>query len=92
MNASRNGALIESASRLLPGHRCTIQWQGSGLTTEIPGRVVRSEVSRLDADHLSYLGAIEFEQALADAWEAATLCGHEIPEGEVDHAHRRNEP
>jgi hypothetical protein len=80
VNASRLGALIESASRLLPGHRCTVQWQGTGRTSVVPGRIVRSEVARLEADHVAYHGAIEFERTLEDTWEASTRNEHDVPD------------
>lgn len=88
VNASRHGALIESASRLLPGRRCTVQWSATRRTSVVQGTVVRAEVSGLDAENVKYQGAIEFERPLGETWEDSTRDGHGLPSSPAGNVQR----
>jgi hypothetical protein len=71
VNISNSGLLVECDSALMPGSAVTFElcanakelWHPS---TElfVPARIVRSEVSKVDTDHLRYLVAAQFQREL----------------------------
>jgi hypothetical protein len=65
LDISSNGALIETALRLMPGRQIELQIERGGQITPIRGRVMRSQVARVQPSRVSYRGAIGFEQPLA---------------------------
>jgi PilZ domain-containing protein len=65
LDISSNGALIETALRLMPGRQIELQIERGGQMTPIRGRVMRSQVARVLPSRVSYRGAIGFEQPLA---------------------------
>ena len=72
VNISNSGLLVESDSALMPGSSVTFQLCANGTelwhpNTEliVPARIVRSEVSKVDTDHLRYLVAAQFQRELA---------------------------
>src|SRR5690242_16068534 len=64
LDISSNGALIETALRLIPGRQIELQIERGGQITPIRGRVMRSQVARVQPSRVSYRGAIGFEQPL----------------------------
>ena len=69
LDISSQGALIETALRLMPGRQIELQIERGDQVTPIRGRVVRSQVAGVQPSCVSYRGAIGFEQPLA--WLAA---------------------
>jgi len=65
LEISSNGALIETSLRLMPGRQIELQIERGGQITPIRGRVIRSQVARVQPSRVSYRGAIGFEQPLA---------------------------
>ena len=65
VDISAHGALIETAVRLLPGRQIELQIERSDQLTSVRGRVVRCHVTRVHASHVSYRGAVGFDQPLA---------------------------
>jgi hypothetical protein len=65
LDISSHGALIETSLRLMPGRPIELQIDRGGEITPIRGRVMRSQVARLQPSRVSYQGAIGFEQPLA---------------------------
>lgn len=61
LNVSRGGALVESATRMLPGGRTELQLSGLRRQT-LAGRIARCRVTRIDP--VRYEGAIVFDEAL----------------------------
>lgn len=73
VNLSPFGILLESASRLLPGHRCTLRFLGAAEPESVSGRILRAEVTRLDPHHgVVYRGAIEFDDGKHPSWVMST--------------------
>lgn len=65
VNVSCTGALVEGRTRLLPGARVVLQFQGPGACVQVPSKVLRCQVAALDpAEGIRYRGAVVFEQAL----------------------------
>lgn len=65
VNLSCRGALLEAGSRLLPGARVVLQFQGPGAEVQVPSRVLRCHVEALDGRHgIRYRGAVVFEHSL----------------------------
>jgi len=64
LDISSNGALIETALRLMPGRQIELQIERGGQITPIRGRVMRSQVARVQPSRFSYRGAIGFEQPI----------------------------
>ena len=76
VNFSRVGILLESTSRLLPGHRCTLRVSGTGEPESVSGRILRAQVERLDSHHgVVYRGAIEFDDMRPTSWVESTHDG-----------------
>ena len=71
VNISNSGLLVECDSVLMPGSSVTFQLCANGTelwhpNTDlmVPARIVRSEVSKVDTDHLRYLVAARFQREL----------------------------
>ena len=70
VNISNSGLLIECDSALMPGNAVTFELCANGNelwhpdTDLVPARIVRSEVSKVDTDHLRYLVAAQFQREL----------------------------
>jgi hypothetical protein len=64
LNISSNGVLIETALRLMPGRQIEFQIERGGTITPVRGRVIRSQVARVQPSRVSYRGAIGFDQPL----------------------------
>jgi PilZ domain-containing protein len=64
LDISSHGALIETALRLMPGRQIELQIERGGQIMPIRGRVMRSQVARVQPSRISYRGAIGFEQPL----------------------------
>lgn len=65
MDVSRGGALVETASRLLPGSRVELHLIADPHRTVIHGRVVRCHVAALEpSGGIRYRGAVAFEHDL----------------------------
>ena len=75
LDISAHGVLIETILRLLPGRSIELQFERSEQLTPVRGRVIRSQVARINASWVSYRGAIGFEQPLA--WVVVSLAGSE---------------
>ena len=65
VDVSPDGALIETAHRLLPGTIVVLHLESSDRRESIRGRVLRSVVAGLHAHGIAYRGAIRFESTLA---------------------------
>ncbi len=71
VNISNSGLLVECDSALMPGSAVTFElcanakelWYPS-TDLFVPARIVRSEVSKVDTDHLRYLVAAQFQREL----------------------------
>jgi hypothetical protein len=71
VNISNSGLLVECDSALMPGSAVTFElcanakelWHPS-TDLFVPARIVRSEVSKVDTDHLRYLVAAQFQREL----------------------------
>jgi CheY-like chemotaxis protein len=71
VNISNSGLLVECDSALMPGSSITFELCADGKdlwhpNTDllVPARIVRSEVSKVDTDHLRYLVAAQFQREL----------------------------
>jgi PilZ domain-containing protein len=64
LDISSNGVLIETALRLMPGRPIELQLERGGQITTVRGRVMRSQVARVQPSRVSYRGAIGFDQPL----------------------------
>ena len=71
VNISNSGLLIECDSALMPGSAVTFELCANGnelwhpdTDLFVPARIVRSEVSKVDTDHLRYLVAAQFQREL----------------------------
>jgi hypothetical protein len=67
LNVSRGGALVESATRMMPGTRTELQLAG------VPRQIIRGRIDRCRVaglDPVRYEGAIVFEQALEWSFRA----------------------
>ena len=64
LDLSSLGALIQSTARLVPNARVELRFGANGPARQIRGRVVRSYVSAVDADVVSYRSAVVFDQML----------------------------
>jgi hypothetical protein len=64
LDVSVDGALIETAHRLLPGSCVELQIVSQDRRVSIKGRVLRCAVARLRASGVWYRGAIAFEHSL----------------------------
>ena len=71
VNISNSGLLIECDSALMPGSAVTFELCANGnelwhpdTDPFVPARIVRSEVSKVDTDHLRYLVAAQFQREL----------------------------
>jgi CheY-like chemotaxis protein len=71
VNISNSGLLIECDSALMPGSSVTFQLCANGTelwhpNTDlmVPAHIVRSEVSKVDTEHLRYLVAARFQREL----------------------------
>ena len=65
LDISSNGALIETALRMLPGRQIELLIERGGQITPVRGRVMRSQVACVQPSRVSYRGAIGFDQPLA---------------------------
>jgi PilZ domain-containing protein len=74
LDISSHGALIETALRLMPGRQIELQIERVGQIMSVRGRVMRSQVARVQPSHVWYRGGIGFDQPLA--WLAAHA-GHD---------------
>jgi hypothetical protein len=64
VDVSPDGALIETAHRLLPGTSVVLHFESSDRRESIRGRVLRSVVAGLHGHGIAYRGAIGFESPL----------------------------
>jgi len=64
IDVSPQGALIETAHRLLPGTVIDLHVESAGGRESVRARVLRSIVSGIQASGICYRGAIRFESAL----------------------------
>lgn len=64
INMSAGGALIETASRLLPGAPVDLHIEATHRQTTWRGRVLRCTVATLRATSVGYCAAIAFDRAL----------------------------
>jgi hypothetical protein len=64
IDLSSLGALLEGSARLLPGTEVEVQVSTVNGRVVVRSRVVRSCVSGLSAEQVSYRGAIRFERAI----------------------------
>ena len=63
-----DGALVEGATRLLPGSRVVLQLNAGERSLAVTSLVVRCEVASLDRDRgIRYRGALRFEVPLSCA-------------------------
>jgi len=65
LDISSNGVLIETSLRLIPGRQIELLIERGSQVTPVRGRVMRSQVARLQPSRVSYRGAIGFDQPLA---------------------------
>ena len=79
VNISNSGLLVECDSALMPGSSVTVELCTNGkelwhpnADLFVPARIVRSEVSKVDTDHLRYLVAAQFQRELELASVAPT--------------------
>jgi hypothetical protein len=73
VDISTRGALIESASKIVPGSTVDLQLLGEGTNLSVPARMLRAEVSRIDTLGVRYHIAAAFSRELDLApLEAAT--------------------
>lgn len=71
VNISNSGLLVECDAALMPGSTVTFElcanakehWRAN-TDRFVPARIVRSEVSKVDTDHLRYLVAAQFQREL----------------------------
>ena len=64
LDVSAGGALVETASRLLPGSAVELHLESRDRRVAIRGRVIRCAVSRLRSTTVWYRGAIIFDRHL----------------------------
>jgi len=76
VNLSANGALVETAHRLLPGTAVDVQLETSDCRAMVRGRVVRCSVAALGSSCVRYRGAIAFDGQVS--WLTADA-GYELP-------------
>ncbi len=75
VNVAEGGALVEGATRLLPGSRVVLQLKAGEHALAVAGLVVWCEVASLDRDRgVRYRGALRFDVPLS-CTEASTRCG-----------------
>jgi hypothetical protein len=65
IDVSAGGLLVETCHRLLPGRAIDLQFVHRGRFVSSRGVVLRCCVSRLEANHVDYRGAICFDRDLA---------------------------
>ena len=61
LDISSNGVLIETSLRLIPGRQIELLIERGSQVTPVRGRVMRSQVARLQPSRVSYRGAIGFD-------------------------------
>jgi hypothetical protein len=64
LDVSAEGALIETAYRLLPGRRLDLQLSFATGTVAMRGSVLRCTVSHASVDRIAYRGALLFDRRL----------------------------
>lgn len=69
IDLSSSGAQLETLHRLVPGRFVHLQVVCPSGTTTVRGRVVRSEISRLQAAGVSYRCGLRFDRSLRWAVE-----------------------
>lgn len=69
IDLSSSGARLETVQRLVPGRFVHLQVTCPAGTTTVRGRVVRSEVCRLQAEQVGYSCALRFDRHLRWAVE-----------------------
>jgi hypothetical protein len=62
LDLSDGGARLETAYRLLPGHRIELRLHDIVAVTEVRGDVLRCRVAGLSADRVTYEGAVAFDR------------------------------
>ncbi len=72
------GALIETAHRLLPGRRLELQLTFATGVVSMAGTVLRCSVSHASIDRIAYRGAIGFERRLLLASAASGAVGASV--------------
>lgn len=65
VNVSRTGLLMNSTSRLIPGRRTRLRFEGPSLSTWVPSRIARCEVGSLEGGKIVYIVGVVFETPLA---------------------------
>ena len=74
VDASDVGLLAEGEMRLLPGTHVDVHLVTHDGRLLVRSRVVRAYVHRVDADHISYRGALSFDRPVATA-----VIGYSLP-------------
>lgn len=75
LDVSAQGALIESAYRLLPGRRLDLQLSFATGMVVVRGSVLRCAVCYASVDRMAYRGALVFDQRLHWIIEADGVTG-----------------
>lgn len=65
VNVSRTGLLMNSTSRLIPGRRTRLRFEGPSLSTWVPSRIARCEVGSLEGGRIVYIVGVVFDTPLA---------------------------
>jgi hypothetical protein len=91
LDVSADGALIETAHRLLPGTIVVLHLESSERRESIRGRVLRSVVAGVHAHGIAYRGAIRFESTLTNL-QPARAPEHRLPVDGAGILHERESP
>jgi hypothetical protein len=75
LDLSNAGALLEGASRLLPGTHIDVHIVTAEGRVLVRSRIVRAYVSRVEADRVQYHGAVAFDRHVS-----TTATGQAVPE------------
>lgn len=81
LNVSDGGALVEGASRLLPGTHIDVHVMTPEGRVLVRSRVVRALVSCVHADAVRYQGALVFDRDVNTAGD-----GYVVPDGSAEAA------
>jgi PilZ domain len=78
VDLSANGAQVQSARPLRPGSRIHVRLSSRNRTLAVAALVVRCSVWTLDAEAITYRGALRFEEECRSFWEEQARIGYAL--------------
>lgn len=76
LDLSANGVQVQSDRPLRPGLRIHVRLASGNRTLDVAGHVVRCTVWALDADAVTYRGAVRFEEECQSFWDEQARIGY----------------